>query len=58
MVHAYIYNLPIITKNSFVEHIKALEKVLQKLAEAGFKVNAENSCFITQKLSALASVHI
>ena len=42
IVHAYIYDVLIITKNDFVGHLKALEKVLQKIAETGLKVNTQN----------------
>ena len=45
IVCAYINNVITITKDEFADHLKALEKFLQKLAEAGLKVNAENSFF-------------
>ena len=45
IVCAYINNVTTITKDEFADHLKALEKFLQKLAEAGLKVNAENSFF-------------
>ena len=41
MVRAYIDYLLVISKNVFKGHINALKKVLQRLAEAGLKVNAE-----------------
>ena len=41
MVHAYIDDVLVITKINFEDHLKALDEVLQKLAEAGLKVNAE-----------------
>ena len=34
IVHAYIYNIQVITKNSLQDHLKALEKHLQRLTEA------------------------
>ena len=37
-VRSYIYNIIVITKHVFSYHLKALEKVPQKLAEAGLKV--------------------
>ena len=39
--HVYIDNV-LVTKNDFMEHLNAIYKVLQKLAEAGSTVNAEN----------------
>ena len=39
MICAYIFDVLIITKNNFEDHLKALEKVLQRLAESGLKVN-------------------
>ena len=44
-VHVYIDNIISITKEYFADHLKALERILHKLAEAGWKVNAENSFF-------------
>ena len=41
MVRAYIDDVLIITKNNSEEHLKSLDKVLQRLAEAGLKINAE-----------------
>ena len=35
MVRAYIDDILVITKNNFGDHLKALDRVLQKLAEAG-----------------------
>ena len=35
MVCAYIDDILVITKNDCADHLKALEKVLQKLVEAG-----------------------
>ena len=43
MVYAYIVNVLVITKHDFTCLLKAMEKVLQKLAEAGLNVNAEKS---------------
>ena len=40
-VGAYKDNVLIITKKGFIDHLKELEKVVQKTAEAGLKVNAE-----------------
>ena len=45
MVRAYRNNVFVITKDDFICNLKALEKVLQKLAEAGFKANAGKSFF-------------
>ena len=38
--HVYIDNVLVI-KNDFMEHLKYIYKVLQKLAEVGSTVNAE-----------------
>ena len=46
MVRAYIDDVLVITKNNFKGHLKALYRVLQRLAEAGLKVNAEKSFFV------------
>ena len=43
MVRVFIENVLFITKYEFIDHLKALEKYLQKLMEAELKVNAENS---------------
>ena len=45
MVRAYIYDVLIITKNNFEDYLKALDKVLQRLTEAGLKLIAEISLF-------------
>ena len=45
MVRAYIDDVLVITKNNFEDHLKALDKFLQILAEAWLKVNAEKSFF-------------
>ena len=41
MVRAYIYDVLVITKNDFEDYVKSLDRVLQRLEEAGLKVNAE-----------------
>ena len=43
MVRKDIDDVLLITKNIFEYHLKALDKVLKRLAEAGLKVNAEKS---------------
>ena len=45
MVCAYIDDVLVITKINFEDHLKALYSVLQRLAEAGLKLNAEKSFF-------------
>ena len=45
MVRAYIYYRTFITKNYLTYHLKALNKVLQKLEEVGLKLKAERSFF-------------
>ena len=52
---AYIDDLLVITKNSIKNYLKALDRVLQILAEAGLKVNAENSSSDKQKRNILVS---
>ena len=42
MVRVYKENVLVITKNQFLEQLKALDKILHKLAELGLNVNAEN----------------
>ena len=44
-VRAYIDDLLLLTKSTWANHLDELEAVLQKLAEAGLKVNAEKSFF-------------
>ena len=44
-VRAYIDDILVINKGDFADHLQALEKVLQRLAEAGLKVNADKSFF-------------
>ena len=55
MVRAYIDDKIFITKNNFEDHLKALDKVLQRLAEAELKVNAENTSLDEQKRNILVS---
>ena len=45
MVRAYIDDVLVITKNNFEDHLKALDGFLQRLAQAGLKVNAGKSFF-------------
>ena len=45
MVHAYIDKILVITEYDFIDHLKDLENVLQKLVEAGLKINVETSLF-------------
>ena len=53
MVRAYIDDVLIITKNNFNDPLKALDKVLQRIAEAGLKLNAENPYSDKQKQNTL-----
>ena len=43
MVCTYILDVTVITKYKFANHLKYLEKVLQKILEVGLKINAERS---------------
>ena len=45
MVRAYIDDVLIITKNKFKDHMKALDRVLQRITEVGFKVNTDKFFF-------------
>ena len=45
MIHAYIDGVLFITKNDFKYHLKALHRLLQRLAELGLEVNAERPIF-------------
>ena len=44
-VRAYIDDILLITKSDWNDHLQKLEKIFQKLAHAGLKVNAEKSFF-------------
>ena len=46
----YIDDLLIISNKSFEDQINKLDKVLNKLKQKGFKVNAEKSFFARDKL--------
>ena len=52
-VRAYIDDLLIITKNNFKDHIEKLDKVFNKLQNAGLKVNAKKSFFARGELEYL-----
>ena len=43
-VRTYIDDLLIISNKSFQDHINNLDKVINKLKQKGFKVNADKSC--------------
>ena len=45
MVCAYIDGVLVITKKYLADHLKKLEKVLQKITEAGLKVNEKKRFF-------------
>ena len=45
MACTYIEDAIVISKHNFVDHLKALENVLQKIMEAGLKVNVVKSLF-------------
>ena len=52
-VRAYIDDLLILTKGSFDDHLEQLEIVLQRLRDAGLKVNAKKSFFARGELEYL-----
>ena len=52
-VQVYIDDLLCITKGSFEDHLEKVEKVFQKLAESGLKVNTKKSFFAQTELEYL-----
>ena len=52
-VRAYIDDLLVITKGSFNDHLTHLDKVLEKLNNAGLKINATKCCFAAHELEYL-----
>src|SRR5210317_124473 len=52
-VRAYIDDLLVITQGNFTKHLKQLEQVLQKLQEAGLKINMSKSKLARTKLEYL-----
>jgi hypothetical protein len=48
-VRAYIDDLLIITKGTYLEHLKKLATVLTRLQQAGLKVNANKSWFAQEE---------
>ena len=51
----HIDDVPFISKKNFYDHLKDPEKVLQKLAKAVLKVNAEDSFMDLHKLNTSSS---
>ena len=45
MDHAYIYNLLVIAKYEFLDHLKTLEKLLYKISEDRINMKSEKSLF-------------
>ncbi|WP_250537472.1 reverse transcriptase domain-containing protein, partial [Caballeronia sp. AZ10_KS36] len=52
-VRAYIDDLLVTTKGSFEDHLQKLERVLNRLEDAGLKVNASKSFFAKEGLEYL-----
>ena len=52
-VRTYIDDLLVITKGDFKDHIAKLDQVLQRISEAGLKVNAVKSAFCQTELEYL-----
>ena len=52
-VRTYIDDLLVITKGSYEDHLNKLETVMDKLSEAGLKVNANKSFFDKSELEYL-----
>jgi Reverse transcriptase (RNA-dependent DNA polymerase) len=52
-VRAYIDDLLVTTKGSFEDHLQKLERVLNRLEDAGLKVNATKSFFAREGLEYL-----
>ena len=44
-MHAYIDDVLVITKNNVQDHLKSLDRFLQRLTEVGLKVNTEKAFF-------------
>ena len=44
-VKAYLYDLLVLSKSTFLDHLEKLRPVLIKLREAGLKINAAKSKF-------------
>ena len=55
MVPAYIYDVLVITKELYKDHLKALYRVLQRLREVVLKLNVENPFSDKQKRNILVS---
>jgi Reverse transcriptase (RNA-dependent DNA polymerase) len=53
-VRAYIDDLLILTKGTFVEHLQKHATVLARLKQAGLKVNANKSFFAQEQLEYLS----
>jgi Reverse transcriptase (RNA-dependent DNA polymerase) len=49
-VQAYIHDLLLITKGTYLEHLQRLATVLTRLQQAGLKVNANKSWFAQEEL--------
>ena len=52
-VRAYIDDLLILTKGSFIDHLNKLEEIFKRLKQAGLKVNAKKSFFAQEELEYL-----
>ena len=52
-VRTYIDDLLILTKETYKDHLKSLEIVLERLSKAGLKVNATKSFFARHELEYL-----
>ena len=46
MVCAYIDEVNVITKNDYMDHLKYLDRVIQRPIKAGIKLNLENYFFV------------
>ena len=49
-VRTYLDDLLIITKSSFVKHIQKLNEVLNRLKQAGLRINADKSTFAVNNI--------
>ena len=52
-VRTYLDDLLILTKSSFAEHIQKLDKVLNRLKQAGLGKNADKSTFAANSIEYL-----
>jgi hypothetical protein len=55
-VRTYIYDLLIITKDTYDDHLDKVEEVLRRLQKAGLRINANKSSFALHKIEYLGYI--